>query len=50
MEDEAIQQFIIELKEASEKFKAERNYVQAEIALNRLEELKLHEESRRRVI
>ena len=47
-EDSAVQDFLEILEEHRKNCEAEGKYVEAEIAKNRLEELKLHEENRRR--
>ena len=46
-EDSAVQDFLEILEEHRKNCEAEGKYVEAEIAKNRLEELKLHEENRR---
>ena len=47
-EDSAVQDFLNVLEEHRKNCEAESKYVEAEIARNRLEELRLHEENRRR--
>lgn len=47
-EDTAVQDFLHILEEHRKNCERQGKYVEAEIAKNRLEELKLHEESRRR--
>ena len=47
-EDSAVQDFLNVLEEHRKNCEAEGKYVEAEIARNRLEELRLHEENRRR--
>jgi len=49
-EDSAVQDFLEILEEHRKNCERQGKYVEAEIAKNRLEELKLHEENRRRVI
>ena len=48
-EDTAVQDFLEILEEHRKNCERQGKYVEAEIAKNRLEELKLHEENRRRV-
>ncbi len=48
-EDSAVQDFLEILEEHRKNCERQGKYVEAEIAKNRLEELKLHEENRRRV-
>ena len=48
-EDAAVQDFLEILEEHRKNCERQGKYVEAEIAKNRLEELKLHEENRRRV-
>jgi hypothetical protein len=47
-EDSAVQDFLTVLEEHRKNCESEGKYVEAEIARNRLEELRLHEENRRR--
>jgi hypothetical protein len=47
-EDSAVQDFLNVLEEHRKNCESESKYVEAEIARNRLEELRLHEENRRR--
>lgn len=47
-EDSAVQDFLEILEEHRKNCERQGKYVEAEIAKNRLEELKLHEENRRR--
>lgn len=47
-EDSAVQDFISILEDHRHNCERQGKYVEAEIAKNRLEELKLHEENRRR--
>lgn len=47
-EDTAVQDFLAILEEHRKNCEAQGRYVEAEIAKNRLEELKLHEENRRK--
>lgn len=47
-EDTAVQDFMAILEEHRKNCERQGKYVEAEIAKNRLEELKLHEENRRR--
>ena len=47
-EDNAVQDFLQILEEHRKNCERQGKYVEAEIAKNRLEELKLHEENRRR--
>ena len=47
-EDTAVQDFLQILEEHRKNCERQGKYVEAEIAKNRLEELKLHEENRRR--
>lgn len=49
VEDAAVQDFLEILEEHRKNCERQGKYVEAEIAKNRLEELKLHEENRRRV-
>jgi hypothetical protein len=49
-EDTAVQDFLEILEEHRKNCERQGKYVEAEIAKNRLDELKLHEENRRRVI
>ena len=49
-EDTAVQDFLEILEEHRKNCERQGKYVEAEIAKNRLEELRLHEENRRRVI
>lgn len=48
-EDTAVQDFLEILEEHRKNCERQGKYVEAEIAKNRLDELKLHEENRRRV-
>lgn len=48
-EDTAVADFLEILEEHRKNCERQGKYVEAEIAKNRLEELKLHEENRRRV-
>jgi hypothetical protein len=48
-EDAAVQDFLEILEEHRKNCERQGKYVEAEIAKNRLDELKLHEENRRRV-
>lgn len=48
-DDSAVQDFLEILEEHRKNCERQGKYVEAEIAKNRLEELKLHEENRRRV-
>lgn len=48
-EDSAVQDFLEILEEHRKNCERQGKYVEAEIAKNRLDELKLHEENRRRV-
>jgi hypothetical protein len=48
-EDTAVSDFLDVLEEHRKNCERQGKYVEAEIAKNRLEELKLHEENRRRV-
>ena len=48
-EDTAVSDFLEILEEHRKNCERQGKYVEAEIAKNRLEELKLHEENRRRV-
>ena len=48
-EDSAVQDFLQILEEHRKNCERQGKYVEADIAKNRLEELKLHEENRRRV-
>lgn len=48
-EDAAVQDFLEILEEHRKNCEKQGKYVEADIAKNRLEELKLHEENRRRV-
>jgi hypothetical protein len=48
-EDSAVQDFLQILEEHRKNCERQGKYVEAEIAKNRLDELKLHEENRRRV-
>jgi hypothetical protein len=47
-EDSAVQDFLQILEEHRKNCERQGKYVEAEIAKNRLEELKLHEENRRK--
>ena len=48
-EDTAVQDFLEILEEHRKNCERQGKYVEAEISKNRLEELRLHEENRRRV-
>jgi len=48
-EESAVQDFLEFLEEHRKNCEKQGKYVEAEIAKNRLEELRLHEENRRRV-
>jgi len=49
MEETAIEEFIQILEEHRRNCERQGKYMEAEIATNRLDELRLHEENRRRV-